>query len=127
MVSVLRPPARFSKRVAKCEASSSRVCERLKILLADSRTLNSSGEVSRISSTEPETNWNSSEISLRRARASRSSTWLIFRVGLPCSMPLSTWPKRVASRPKASAACWEFSSPASTVLTAPRIRSASSD
>ncbi|MNN12539.1 hypothetical protein D3C81_1255340 [compost metagenome] len=127
MVSVVRPPTMFSKPLARCEASSSRVCDRLKMFEADSRTLNSSGEVSRISSTEPETNSNSSEISASRARASRSSTWLTLSAGSPWSMPLSTLPNCVASRPNASAACCEFSSPANTVLTAPRIRSASSD
>ena len=70
VVSKVRPPARFSKPVARCEASSSRVCDKLKMLLAEARTWNNCGEVSRISSTEPETNSNSSEISAKRARAS---------------------------------------------------------
>ncbi|MNP18821.1 hypothetical protein D3C76_1113190 [compost metagenome] len=97
------------------------------MLPAASRTRNSSGEVSRISSTEPATNWNSSAISARRARASASSTRVTWIAALPLSMPSSTWPKRPASRPKASAAWAAVSSPANTVLTEPRMRSASSN
>ncbi|MCY1505543.1 hypothetical protein D9M68_397620 [compost metagenome] len=97
------------------------------MLFADSRTWNSSGEVSRISSTEPDTNWNSSEISPRRSRASLSVTLEMLIAALPSVIALSTRPNRLASRPNMSAACTESSSPASTLFTEPRIRSASSD
>lgn len=124
---MLRPPARFSKPSASCEALSSRVCETLKMLFAASRTWNRSGEVSRISSTEPETNSKSSAISFRRSTASALVTLEMLIAALPSCMPFSTRPNRLASRPKLSAACTEFSSPASTLFTEPRIRSASSD
>ncbi|MNE53903.1 hypothetical protein D3C80_1486550 [compost metagenome] len=97
------------------------------MVFAASRTWNSSGEVSRISSTEPETNSNSLAISFRRLTASALVTREMCIASLPSFMPLSTRPNRLASRPKLSAACTELSSPASTLFTEPRIRSASSD
>ncbi|MCY1533399.1 hypothetical protein D9M68_687230 [compost metagenome] len=74
------------------------------MVLADSRTWKSSGEVSRISSTEPDTNSKSSEISCSRSRASVLVTLEISIAALPSIMAFSTRPNRLASRPNMSAA-----------------------